>query len=80
MTASAAVLRRCRPSMASGEGRQHDGLYIVDGAISAELQKTAEIEAARMMRRMLRVTDAKAPATPHQLARLSEIRTVWMSS
>lgn len=57
-----------------------DAFYVAEGAIPATLQKQSEEEAARMMRRLLDVPGATEPASPHQLAKLAEIKTVWMSS
>ena len=57
-----------------------DALYVADGAIQANLVKASQEEAARMMRRMLFVSGAEKPASPHQLAKLAEVKTVWMSS
>jgi acyl-CoA reductase-like NAD-dependent aldehyde dehydrogenase len=57
-----------------------DALYVAGGAVDAALRKASEEEAARMMRRLLWVDDASAPATPHQLSKLAEVKTVWMSS
>ena len=57
-----------------------DALYLADGAITAALSKKSEEEAARMMRRILHVPGAAEPATPHQLSKLAEVKTVWMSS
>jgi acyl-CoA reductase-like NAD-dependent aldehyde dehydrogenase len=57
-----------------------DALYLASGAVPTALVKSSEDEAARMMRRILHVASAAEPASPHQLAKLSEVKTVWMSS
>ncbi len=57
-----------------------DALYLTSGGTTAAQRKTAEIEAATMMRRLLVVDSAAQPATPLQLQRLAEVKTVWMSS
>ncbi|NCG17755.1 MAG: aldehyde dehydrogenase family protein [Rhodobacterales bacterium] len=56
-----------------------DGLYL--GGASAELnRKEVDVEAARVMRRVLRAGGASTAASPMQLQKLSEVQTVWMSS
>lgn len=57
-----------------------DVLYAAQGALTAELLKSVETEAATMMRRVVQVPRAAEPATPLTLSRLSEVRTVWMSA
>lgn len=57
-----------------------DALYLAGGAVPEALVKDSETEAARMMRRILKVESAKEPASPHQLAKLAEVKTVWMSA
>ena len=57
-----------------------DAIYMTQQAVSAELRAEIEREAARVMRRLLVVESAQTPATPMQLARLAEVKTVWMSS
>lgn len=57
-----------------------DAYYFAHGAISTELVKATEGDAARMMKRMLFVENAQQPATPHQLGKLAEVKTVWMST
>jgi aldehyde dehydrogenase (NAD+) len=57
-----------------------DGLYLAKGAVSKEQMLDCEIEAARVMRRILVVKGAANASTPIQLAQLSEVQTVWMSS
>jgi acyl-CoA reductase-like NAD-dependent aldehyde dehydrogenase len=56
-----------------------DALYLAEGAVEPIQVRAAEEESARMMRRILTVTSADDPATPHQLVRLAEVKTVWMS-
>src|SRR5690606_30974276 len=51
-----------------------DGVYAVEGALTQEQLTAVETEAARMLRRVIRVPSAKAPATPVTLGRLSEVR------
>jgi acyl-CoA reductase-like NAD-dependent aldehyde dehydrogenase len=66
-----------------GAGNLHDdidSLYAAEGALAPALLKSVEVEAARMMRRVVQVPRAGAPATPLTLGRLAEVRTVWMSS
>ena len=57
-----------------------DGLLLSRGAVTQEQMVDCEIEAARVMRRISVVDGAGTASTPTQLARLSEIQTVWMSS
>ncbi len=57
-----------------------DVLYLADGAIDAELLKACQLEAARVMRRIVQVPSAQEPASPLLLQRLAEMKTVWMSS
>lgn len=57
-----------------------DALYLAEGAIAAELLKTTQHEAARVMRRIVMVAGASQPASPLVLQGLSELKTVWMSS
>jgi acyl-CoA reductase-like NAD-dependent aldehyde dehydrogenase len=57
-----------------------DCLYLAEGALPPEALKTASVEAARMMRRIFHAPAATTPAGPLELARMSEVRTVWMSS
>jgi acyl-CoA reductase-like NAD-dependent aldehyde dehydrogenase len=57
-----------------------DALYMTEGGTTTEQRKKAEIEAATMMRRLLVVKGATSPATPLQLQKLAEVKTVWMSS
>ena len=57
-----------------------DTLWIADGAVPDGLVTQSEREAVRMIRRVIRAGPAARPAGPHELARLAEVRTVWMSS
>ncbi len=57
-----------------------DALYVVGDVLSGDLLKSVEENNARVMRRLLRVDTAKAPATPVQLQKLAEVKTVWMSA
>jgi acyl-CoA reductase-like NAD-dependent aldehyde dehydrogenase len=57
-----------------------DALYLAANTLPEKLVHASETEAARMMRRILTVPSAKEPATPHQLGKLAEVKTVWMSS
>lgn len=57
-----------------------DALYMAEGGTTDAQRKTAEIEAATMMRRLLVVKGAATPATPLELQKLAEVKTVWMSS
>jgi acyl-CoA reductase-like NAD-dependent aldehyde dehydrogenase len=56
-----------------------DGLYVA-GAKNQEALPALREENARVMRRMLTVDGAKAPATPIELQQLAEVQTVWMSA
>jgi len=57
-----------------------DALYVAGNALPDVLFEDAEKENARVMRRVLRVSGAKDPATPVQMQKLAEVKTVWMSS
>lgn len=57
-----------------------DGIYVASSVLTGELRTEIEVEAARVMRRVLVVDGAARPATPMQLQRLAEVKTVWMSS
>jgi acyl-CoA reductase-like NAD-dependent aldehyde dehydrogenase len=57
-----------------------DALYVAGNAVPAALFEDAERENARVMRRVMRVASAKDPATPVQMQKLAEVKTVWMSS
>lgn len=56
-----------------------DALYLA-GAAGAAIREMLDVEGARVMRRMLVVPGAEAPATPFELAKLAEVQTVWMSA
>ncbi|MCA9720279.1 MAG: aldehyde dehydrogenase family protein [Myxococcales bacterium] len=57
-----------------------DGIYVARAAVSAETLAGIEREAARVMRRVIVVAGAAAPASPQVLEHLAEVKTVWMSS
>jgi hypothetical protein len=57
-----------------------DALYLGEGAVDAALVKSTGEEGARVMRRILTVPGASEPASPHHLAKLAEVKTVWMSA
>ncbi len=57
-----------------------DALYLVKGSLSAELRKAIDEKGAQVMRRILEVESTERPASPHQLAKLMEVKTVWMST
>lgn len=57
----------------------------VDGLLlygpQAEIERAAvDTEAARVMRRVVRLGGARSPASPMDLQRLAEVQTVWMSA
>lgn len=56
-----------------------DGLYTA-GAAGRKVREKLDVQGARVMRRMLAVDGAAAPATPIELQRLAEVQTVWMSA
>lgn len=56
-----------------------DAIYLA-GASGAGLRRSIDEEGARVMRRLLVVPGASAPATPIELSKLAEIQTVWMSA
>lgn len=65
-----------------GHASRHDdidGLYLAHD-VGVEALGDAEQQAARVMRRLIRVSGAKAPATPIELQRMAEVQTVWMSA
>lgn len=57
-----------------------DGLLLFGDAASSELTKAAELEGARVLRRVVSVPRAARPLGPIDLSRLAEVKTVWMSS
>lgn len=57
-----------------------DGLALGRGGLSADVLKDCEIENARVMRRFILTDDISKPCSPHGLAKLAEVQTVWMSS
>jgi acyl-CoA reductase-like NAD-dependent aldehyde dehydrogenase len=57
-----------------------DGLLLFGDAADAELKKGAEIEGARVLRRIVQVGRADRALGPIDLSRLAEVKTVWMSS
>lgn len=57
-----------------------DGIALAEGVISDEALKTAQLEAAEVMRRIVLTGRAARPAGPTELGRLGEVQTVWMSA
>ncbi|MFK7930712.1 MAG: aldehyde dehydrogenase family protein [Myxococcota bacterium] len=57
-----------------------DCILAVEGAVTTEQWTSAEHEGAHVLRRLVVATRAKTPAGPDALARLGEIKTVWMSA
>ncbi len=57
-----------------------DVIWAVDGVLSAEMMQAVRHAGAHVMRRIAFVAGAKEPAGPHDLQKLSEVKTVWMSS
>lgn len=57
-----------------------DAIYLARGAVGAEPLAATRLEAARVMRRLVIVDGASAPASPLTLQQLAEVKTVWMSS
>lgn len=57
-----------------------DAIYLARGAVSGERLADTQREAARVMRRLVIVDGAGRPASPLELQRLAEVKTVWMSS
>jgi len=56
-----------------------DGLYL-SGQHARDDSAAVDTEAARVMRRVLRVSAASEPAPPIALQKLAEVQTVWMSA
>lgn len=56
-----------------------DGLYLAQ-AVAEPLLSELQAAGARVLRRMLVVPGAAAPATPIQLQQLAEVQTVWVSA
>jgi acyl-CoA reductase-like NAD-dependent aldehyde dehydrogenase len=56
-----------------------DGLYLA-GAAGAKIRSALETDNALVMRRLIAVPGAAAPASPFELQRLCEVQTVWMSA
>ena len=70
------------PAALLGHASQHDdvdALYLA-GAHSELERETVNTEAARVMRRILRVPGAAQAAGPAELQHLAEVQTVWMSA
>lgn len=57
-----------------------DGLLCAEGALTAEQWRTAQHDGAHVLRRLVQVPRADRAAGPDVLARLSEVKTVWMSA
>lgn len=57
-----------------------DALYVTEGVLDADTLRTAQHEGAHVMRRIVLTSRATRPAAPSELARLSEVQTVWMSA
>ena len=56
-----------------------DGLYL-SGQNAVDDPTEVDTQAARVMRRVLRVSGAGKPAPPIALQKLAEVQTVWMSA
>jgi acyl-CoA reductase-like NAD-dependent aldehyde dehydrogenase len=56
-----------------------DGLYLA-GASADLIRKEVDVEAARVMRRVVRVGSAATPASPIEMQGMAEVQTVWMSA
>jgi acyl-CoA reductase-like NAD-dependent aldehyde dehydrogenase len=57
-----------------------DAVYVAGHALTADrLSETCQA-AARVIRRVIKVSSGQSPATPTTLQRLAEVKTVWMSS
>ncbi|MEQ1508481.1 MAG: aldehyde dehydrogenase family protein [Myxococcota bacterium] len=56
-----------------------DGLYLA-GKAGSSIRAPLDVEGARVMRRLLAVPTGQVPASPIELAKLSEVQTVWMSA
>ncbi|MEZ4321333.1 MAG: aldehyde dehydrogenase family protein [Myxococcota bacterium] len=57
-----------------------DALYVTEGVLSKGTLTQAQTEGAQVMRRIILTKGAARPASPAELARLSETQTVWMSA
>ena len=57
-----------------------DALYVTEGVLDAETLREAQFEGAAVMRRIVVTGRAARAAGPAELARLSEVQTVWMSA
>ncbi|PRP99070.1 Aldehyde dehydrogenase, thermostable [Enhygromyxa salina] len=57
-----------------------DAIYLAAAAIDDDALKATQLEAARVMRRLILVDGAAQPASALTLQRLAEVKTVWMSS
>jgi acyl-CoA reductase-like NAD-dependent aldehyde dehydrogenase len=57
-----------------------DAIYVAGTAITPERFAKTQAAGARVIRRLVTVAGAKAPADPIVLQRLAEIKTVWMSN
>ncbi|TNE87719.1 MAG: aldehyde dehydrogenase family protein [Deltaproteobacteria bacterium] len=57
-----------------------DALYLLGDAVSADLLEEIGTENARVMRRLVLAPRSARPAPPSRLAKLAEVKTVWMSS
>lgn len=57
-----------------------DAIVVPEGLLTAEQAATVAEQGAQVMRRLWWRRRAAEPATPHELQKLSEVKTVWMSS
>lgn len=61
---------------------RHDDIDLIwlSAAHGADLRRDADLEGARVIRRIVQMPPAARPAGPNELSRLAEQKTVWMSA
>jgi acyl-CoA reductase-like NAD-dependent aldehyde dehydrogenase len=61
---------------------RHDDIDAIwlSAAHGADLRKDADLEGARVIRRIVEMPPAARPAGPIELSKLAEVKTVWMSA
>ncbi len=82
MTAGAVNILTGDPAEIVKAASRHDdvdALWLTH-ATADPLRKDAEVEAARVIRRIVTMGPASSPATPIEMQRLAEVKTVWMSA
>ncbi len=57
-----------------------DAVWMARGALPEAVETAVEVASARMLKRVFLVDRAARAAGPTELARLSEVQTVWMSA